>query len=107
MGFCLITIASQLAVRVVHGWAMAAPDRVLEDVAMFLVLKASELIRLMFAALSGRYIVNLFQSSKHNSGYVLFIAVSAVVLLKLADHAIKREARVREARAREARAREE
>ena len=43
----------------------------------------------MFSALSGRYVVNLFQTAKDNAGYVLFV-VSAVVLLKMADHAMKK-----------------
>ena len=74
-------------------WAEPNADRVLEDVVFFLAVKAADLIRLMFAALCGRYVVSLFQTSKDNRGYVLFIVVSAVVLIRLADHAVKREDR--------------
>ncbi len=74
--------------KVTKKWASKAPTRVLEDVTVFLIVQAAQLIRLMFAALAGRYVVALFQQAKHNSGYVLFIVTSAVVLLKLGDHAI-------------------
>lgn len=88
IGFALISIAAQLATtQIVTTWNLQQQN-VAEDTLLFLLQKTTDLIRLMFSALTGRYIVALFQTAKHNSGYVLFIVVSGVVLLKMADHAM-------------------
>ena len=135
IGFALVSIAAQLAVRSVEEWARtgakdraeaanlamdsANPDyNAVEDVALFVAEQVFNLLKLMFAALSGRYarnheihvgappppaaahrralpghhryVVSLFSSSP-NAGFTLFIVASTVVLLKLAEHAARRE----------------
>ena len=88
LGFALISIAAQLATtQIITTWNLQKQN-IAEDTFLFLLQKTTDLIRLMFSALTGRYIVALFQTAKHNSGYVLFIVVSGIVLLKLADHAM-------------------
>ena len=88
LGFGLISIAAHLATEQVAIMPQVNPESVAGDTFLFLVEKARDLVRLMFSALSGRYVVNLFQTAKSNSGYVLFVVVSAIVLLKMADHAM-------------------
>ena len=103
VAFALISVAAQQAVRYIEQWCLASVARrnepptrdnldAVEDVALFLAEQVFSLLKLMFAALSGRYIVNLFATARDDAGYVLFIVVSAVVLLKLAEHAARREA---------------
>lgn len=88
LGFGLISIAAHLATEQVSILPQVNPESVAGDTFIFLVQKARDLVRLMFSALSGRYVVNLFQTAKNNSPYVLFVVVSAIVLLKMADHAM-------------------
>ena len=64
-------------------------DDPLYDTIVFLFGYAANLIQLMFASLSGRYVVSLFQSDRHNTGYVLFMVVAAVVLIRRASRAIQ------------------
>lgn len=89
LGFGLISIAAHLATDQIATSSLVDKTTLAGDTLLFLLEKARDLVRLMFSALSGRYVVNLFQTAKDNAGYVLFIVVSAVVLLKMADHAMK------------------
>lgn len=59
------------------------------DTVSFVVRKATSLVQLMFSALSGRYIVSLFQSSRHHSGYVLAVVVAAVILIRRASQSTR------------------
>ena len=90
LGFGLISIAAHLATDQIATSSLVDKTTLAGDTLLFLLEKARDLVRLMFSALSGRYVVNLFQTAKDNAGYVLFIVVSAVVLLKMADHAMKK-----------------
>lgn len=92
LGFGLISIAAHLATNQIATSSLVDKTTLTGDTLLFLLEKARDLVRLMFSALSGRYVVNLFQTAKDNAGYVLFIVVSAVVLLKMADHAMKQPA---------------
>ena len=89
LGFGLISIAAHLATEQVTTSGDVDRTTVAGDTLIFLLEKARDLVRLMFSALSGRYVVNLFQTAKHNAGFVLFVVVAAIVLLKMADHAMK------------------
>ena len=97
VGFALLTVSARLAMHSVNEWATnggrvsAENMGVVQDVGLFLAARTFDLLKLMFASLSGRYIVNLFATAKEHSGYVLFIVVSAIVLLKLGEHAIRRD----------------
>ena len=89
VAFALLSVAATLGATAFQRWVAASargPDGPIESTAIFVIAQARDLVTLMFSALCGRYVVNLFQTAKHNSGYVLFIVVSAVVLLKLWEH---------------------
>ena len=89
VAFALLSVAGTLGATAFQRWVAASPrgpDGPIESTAIFVISQARDLVTLMFSALCGRYVVNLFQTAKHNSGYVLFIVVSAVVLLKLWEH---------------------
>ena len=62
-------------------------DDVLYDSISFLFTTAASLLRLMFASLSGRYIVALFES-ENNNGFVLLMVVATVILIRRASRAM-------------------
>lgn len=89
VAFALLSIAATLGATAFERWVAESPrgpDGPIESTAIFVISQTRDLVTLMFSALCGRYVVNLFETAKHNSGYVLFIVVSAVVLLKLWEH---------------------
>ena len=89
VAFALLSIAATLGATAFARWVAESPrgpDGPIESTAIFVISQTRDLVTLMFSALCGRYVVNLFETAKHNSGYVLFIVVSAVVLLKLWEH---------------------
>lgn len=59
------------------------------DTISFLTATTANLVQLMFASLSGRYVVSLFQTARHNGGYVLFLVAAATVLLRRASQTIE------------------
>lgn len=62
-------------------------DDVLFDSISFLFNTAASLLRLMFASLSGRYIVALFES-ENNDGFVLLMVVATIILIRRASKAM-------------------
>jgi hypothetical protein len=95
LAFSLIATTATIANSEVRRFAKAKldgkplEDDPLYDTIVFLFGYAANLIQLMFASLSGRYVVSLFQSDRHNTGYILFMVVAAVVLIRRASRAIQ------------------
>ena len=65
------------------------PHDPLYDTISFLTSTAANLIQLMFASLSGRYVVSLFSTAQHHGGYVLFLVIAATVLLRRASASLE------------------